>query len=435
MVLTSQWPLQLQGCLGIIVFLLLAWSLSRNIRAINYRLLWVAMGFQLLVAAFVFQSDLGQKALLYVNDGVVALLQAAQAGPKFVFGSLADASVTNEVGIGFILLFQGLSTIIVLSALLAVLYYVGVMGRLLKLFAIVFSRSTRISGAEALAASANMFVGNESILAIKPCLPRLTRSEFCTLLATCMATISANVLGTYVSFLTDHFPSIGGHLISATVISVPAAVLLAKLAVPETETPETLGIDIDPHIEQEQSLLETILGGGETGFQLIVGIVTMLIAVVGLLAIVNMILGVIGRGVDPNGVLMNEWTIQGFLAYVFYPMSWLMGIPTADIPEVSRLLGIRIIATEIPAYIELASLIAEGKIEPRSAVIASYSLCGFTHIASMAIYVGGVAALVPQRRSDIASVAWQALFVATLACCMTGAIAGLFFQNDSLLGF
>jgi len=198
--------------------------------------------------------------------------------------------------------------------------------------------------------------------------------------------------------------------------------LLAKLAVPETETPETLGVNVEPHYDRENSLVEAILAGGEVGFKMIVGITTMLIAVVGLLAIANLFLGWCGG-----------WSIQEVLAYVFYPFVWLMGVPWADVPTVANLLGIRMIATEVPAYFTLSKLLAENAIEPRSAVIAAYALCGFAHLPSLAIYVGGATALAPDRKSDIAAVAWKALFIATLACLMTGALAGIFCDNHSIL--
>jgi len=419
--------------LGIAVFTLIAWALSRDIKRINYRLLFWGFALQFAFAWFVFQSAAGQNLFGGINVAVIATVDAALEGPKFVFGSLADPVASEKNGIGFLLFFQGLSTVLVISALLAILYHVGIMSRLLKLFAAVFSVLTRISGAESLVAAANMFVGNESLLAIRPCLPKLTRSEWCVVLSCCMATISANVIGLYVGVLRDVFPSIAGHLVSATIISIPAAVLLAKLAVPETETPETLGVRIEPHYEKENSLVEAVLSGGENGFKMIVGITTMLIAVVGLLAIANLLLGWGGNQVNPLLGLAGNWSIQGALSYVFYPFVWLMGVPSADISVVANLLGTRMVATEIPAYFALAQLIGENVIEPRSAVIAAYALCGFTHLPSLAIFVGGAAALAPSRKADIAAVAWKALFIATLACLMTGAMAGLFCDHSTVL--
>ena len=414
---------------GIAVFTLMAWLVSRDVRRINVRLLCWGFVFQFLFAWFVFRTTTGQNLFGGINAVVIAIVNAALEGPKFVFGSLADPAASAENGVGFLLFFQGLATILVISALLAILYHVGIMSRMLKLFSVVFSALTKISGAESLAASANIFVGNESLLAIRPCLPKLTRSELCVVLSCCMATISANVIGLYVGALRDVFPSIAGHLVSATILSVPAAVILAKLAVPETETPETLGIRVDPHVERENSFVEAILAGGETGFKMIVGITSMLIAVVGLLAIANVFVAWCGHQAGLGG----NCSIEGTLACVFYPFVWLMGVSWPDVPTVANLMGTRMIVTEVPAYFTLSELIAENAIEPRSAVIAAYALCGFTHLPSLAIYVGGAVALAPGRKSDIAAVAWKALFIATLACLLTGALAGLFCDDYSIL--
>jgi len=415
--------------LGIAVFTLMAWLVSRDVKRINFRLLCRGFAFQFLFAWFVFRTATGQNLFGGINAVVIAIVDAALEGPKFVFGSLADPAASAENGVGFLLFFQGLATVLVISALLAILYHVGIMSRLLKLFSVVFSTLTKISGAESLAASANIFVGNESLLAIRPCLPKLTRSEWCVVLSCCMATISANVIGLYVGALRDVFPSIAGHLISATILSVPAAVILAKLAVPETETPETLGVRVDPHVERENSFVEAILAGGETGFKMIVGITSMLIAVVGLLAIANVFVAWCGHQAGLGG----NCSIEGTLAFVFYPFVWLMGVPWPDVPTVANLLGTRMIATEVPAYFTLSGLIADNAIEPRSAVIAAYALCGFTHLPSLAIYVGGAVALAPGRKADIAAVAWKALLIATLACLLTGALAGLFCDDYSIL--
>ena len=418
---------------GIATFTLIAWLLARDVKRINYRLLFWGFSFLFLFALFVFQTAIGQNLFGGINTVVIAVVDAALEGPKFAFGSLADPAASAQNGIGFVLFFQGLATILVISALLSILYYVGIMAWVLKLFSAVFSKLTKISGAESLAASANMFVGNESLLTIRPCLPKLTRSELCVVLACCMATISANVIGLYVGMLRDVFPTIAGHLVSATVLMVPAAVILAKLAMPETETPETLGIRVEPHVEKENSFIEAILAGGENGFKMIVGITTMLIAVVGLLAITNVFVGWCGSHVNPLLGFSAHWSIEGTLAYFFYPLVFLMGVPMADVPTVANLLGTRAIITEVPAYFMLSQLIVENAIEPRSAVIAAYALCGFTHLPSLAIYVGGAVALAPNRKSDIAAIAWKALLIATLACLLTGAIAGLFCGDASIL--
>ena len=424
---------QFVAIFGVAVFALIAWLVSRDYKRINGRLLFWGFIFQFIFALFVFRTETGRNLFGGINSVVIATINAALEGSKFVFGSLADPVATENNGIGFLLFFQGLTTVLVISALLAVLYYVGIMSRVLKLFSCVFSALTRISGAESLAAAANIFIGNESLLAIRPCLPKLTRSELCVVLSCCMATISANVIGIYIGSLFPVFPSIAGHLVSASILSVPAAVLLAKLAVPETEEPETLGVRVDPYYERENSFVEAILSGSETGFKMIVGITSMLIAAVGLLAIANVFLGWCGNQINPLLGISGNWSIEGTLAYVFYPFVWLMGVPSEDVLAVANLLGTRMIATEVPAYFTLSQMLASNSIEPRSGVIAAYALCGFAHLPSLAIYVGGAAALAPDRKSDIIAVAWKALFVASLACLLTGAVAGIFCSDNSIL--
>lgn len=420
---------QLLGLLGIAVFTFLAWAFSWDRKVINGRLLFWCFALQFGFAFFVFRSSTGQGVFTYVNSFMISLVEAAMEGPRFVFGSLTDPGTS----LGFILFFQGLLTIFVFSALLSILYHIGVMPRLLKLFSSIFSRLTRLSGAESLAATSNIFVGNEAMLTIRPCMPKLTRSEFCLLLAVCMATISVNVLGAYINILQSAFPTIAGHLVSASILSIPAAVLLAKLIAPEKEVPETLGIDVEPHFEKDGNIIETILNASEAGFKMIVGIVSMLIAVVGLLAIGNFLLDLGGEGIAKLTPWHPRCSIEGSFGLVFRPFVWLMGVPASEVPIVANLLGLRMIATEIPAYQQLAELVNANAISPRSAVIAAYALCGFTHIPSMAIFVGGATALAPERRSDIAKVGWRALTAAVLSSFITGAVAGLFFSGQAVL--
>ncbi|MDR0869007.1 MAG: nucleoside transporter [Planctomycetota bacterium] len=417
------------GVLGFAIFLLTAWALSGGKRIFNWRLFAWTIVFEFVFGWFVFRYSAGLNFFTAVNAFLVGIIDAAMAGPQFVFGSLADPAASAANGVGFVLVFQGFAQLFVIASLLAALYHLGVLGRILKFFAAVFSRLTRISGAEALAATANVFAGNEGILAIRPCLAQLTKSELCVLLATCMATISANMLVVYVNVLRHVFPTIGGHFVSASILSVPLATLMAKLATPETAQPETLGVNVEPYYKREDSLVAAVVSGANDGFKVIVGIVALLIAGIGILAILNAGIawggGELGLGAD--------WSLQKFIGYLFYPCAWLMGVPWHETPTVAQLLGTRVIATEVPAYVELADLMRSGQLSPRSAVIAAYALCGYAHIPSMAIYVGALAALTPERKADIAAVAWTALVVATLACLGTGAIAGLFYRGAAIL--
>jgi CNT family concentrative nucleoside transporter len=251
----------------------------------------------------------------------------------------------------------------------------------------------------------------------------MTRSELCTVLTAGMGTIASTVLALYVGFLHREFPAIAGHLISASVISAPAAIIMSKLVVPETEKPKTLGINVSVERDRRAgSWIESIIIGANDGVKLCVGIVTLLLAFLGLLSMFNWFLGFVGAK-----LLGTSLSLQLVLKYLYYPITVIMGVPLQDAGPIAGLLGERTIATEVVAYQHLNQLIQDGVItDRRSITIASYALCGFAHIASLAIFVGGFAALAPSRSKDLARLGFRALYAATLACLMTGCVAGLF---------
>ena len=424
--------------LGIFVIAFLAWLCSSNKRIINWRLVLWGIGLQLVFAFFIFVIPVGSKIFLFLNNIVVSVLDTSKAGLEFLFGPLAlspgAVNTSGEASVGYILAIQGLGTIIFFAALLGALYYLKVMPVIIRGFSYVFTKIMRVSGAEALSASSNIFVGAESALVIKPHLKDMTKSELTTILAASMGTIASTVLAIYVSFLHGEMPTIAGHLISASVISAPAAVVLSKLIVPETETPKTLGINVKPHYERDDNLIMAIINGAWSGLRLLGGIITLLIAFLGILALMDLILGLFGGYINGWFNWNFDWTLQSILGYVFYPLTLILGVPPADAMEIARIIGERSVTTELVSYQHLAQLLSEGTlIHPRSAIIASYALCGFAHIASLAIFVGGVGALAPERLKDLSRVGFRALLAATLACLMTGAVAGTFFTQSSIL--
>jgi CNT family concentrative nucleoside transporter len=360
------------------------------------------------------------------------------AGTKFLFGRLAlSPGMKNEMGeesLGFILAFQALPTVIFFASLMAVLYYIGVMPWLIRIFSKIFTKLMGISGAESLSTAANIFVGVESATVVRPYLAAMTRSELCTILTGGMATIASSVMALYVFLLQRQFPAIAGHLVSASILGAPAAIVMSKLLLPETERPETLGIEIHPHYDRESTMMESVINGAEAGFKLVVGIVTLLLALIGLVALLDMIIVGLGDRVNLlTGVHIN-WSLKGLLGYFFYPFTLMIGVPPADAGKVAQLLGERAILTEVPAYQDLATLLAANSLsDPRSAVIATYALCGFAHVPSVAIFVGGTAALAPGRTRDLAKVGFRAFVAATLACLMIAAVAGTFFSGGSIL--
>jgi concentrative nucleoside transporter, CNT family len=423
---------------GIFVLAAVAWLFSSNRKVVNARVVFWGIGLQLLVAVFIFVVPAGARVFLWANDAVTAVLGTATAGVRFVFGRLAlPPGAVNEAGetsLGYFLAFQGLPTIIFFAALLGALYYLGVMPFFVRLFARVFSRSMRISGAEALSVSANIFVGVESSLVVRPHLKDMTVSELGTIITAGMGTIASTVLAMYVLMLQKEIPTIAGHLVSASFISAPASIVMAKLIMPETGRPLTLGLDVKPHYEREDNLLMAVINGSREGLKLLGGIVTLLIAFLGLMALVNLGLG--WAGGLANGLFgwHVEWSLEALLGYLFYPLTLAIGVPPADALPVAKVLGDRTILTEVFSYGRLAELMAGGTLkDPRSAIIASYALCGFAHVASLAIFIGGTGALVPTRIKDISRIGFRALLAATLACLMTGAVAGTFYTGSSVL--
>jgi len=411
---------------GIPVFLIIAWLCSANRKCINWRLLGWGTAVQLLLGVFIFNIPAGRRVFEAVNSGFGKLIEAANEGPLFVLGPLAKGP-GQDGSIGFILLTQVLPLIIVFSALIAVLYQLGVMQKIILLFSKFFSRFFGLSGAESLSSAGSIFMGIESTLAVRPYLKNMTQSELCTVLSVCMATVASNVIASYHIMLCDEFPSITGHLVSASLLSAPAALMISKLLLPETAVPETLGKDVKAHYEKESGIFAAIITGAGTGLKLLAGIASLLIAVVGLLYIVNMLL----QGAGSLFGMSTPLSLELILGYIFRPVVWLTGVPWGECATAGELVGQRLILTEIPGYLGLKEAMASGAISPRSAVIVAYTLCGFAHIPSLAIFTGGISALVPERRSDIARVAPRALLAANLACLLTGCVAGLFAGNSA----
>ncbi|MGB4704245.1 MAG: nucleoside transporter C-terminal domain-containing protein [Candidatus Saccharicenans sp.] len=423
---------------GLLTLAVVAWLFSKKKKVINWKVILWGFGLQILLAFFVFLVPAGSRFFLLINEVVVRVLDSASAGIRFLFGPLALPPGTKgeggESSVGFILAFQGLPTVVFFAALVGALYYLKVMPFLIRLFARIFTRLMKVSGAESLCVSSNVFVGIESALVVRPYLTRMTISELGTILTAGMATIASSVLSVYVMVLKNELPTIAGHLVTASLLSAPAALLTSKLIFPETEKPETLGLNVEPYYEREDNLIMAIINGAQSGLKLLAGIVALLLAFLGLLALLDLILGWLGGQLNSLFGWHFHWQVAGILSYVFYPFSLLMGVAPQDAMTVARLLAERVVATELVSYQHLAELLRSGAFhEVRSAIIASYALCGFAHVASLAIFVGGVGALAPERLKDLSRLGFRALLAATLACMVTGAVAGVFYSGSSLL--
>lgn len=403
---------------GLFVLMALAWMASTDRRRMNWRAIAWGLGIQLVLGAVVFWTPGSTRAFGWVNDAVLSVLSASQAGQKLLFGELAN----NKEPWGFVLALQALPVIIFFAALMSLLYHWPIMPVIIRGFAWVFTRLMRISGAESLCVASNIFVGVESATVVRPFLGSMTRSEFCTILTAGMATVASSTLAVYVGFLGDLIPGIAGHLISASIMSAPAAIVFSKILLPEDGVPVTLGSHVRPELEKSAGAIDAIISGAMAGVKLVVGVVALLIAFLGMIALIDLLLGGVG------GWFGQEWSIARGLGYAFRPLAAVIGVPWQDSRLAGEMLGKRLVATEIPAYLDLAAAMKSGAFgHPRSPVVIAYALCGFAHVASLAIFVGGIAALVPERRKDLAAVGPRALLAATLACLMTGAVAGTFY--------
>ena len=406
-----------------------AYLISENRKAVNFRTVGVGVGLQILLGIFVFFTDTGKVFFDFLNKVAIKLLSFADVGAQFVFGPLALPPGT-EGSFGFIIASQVLPLIIFFSSLMAVLYHLGIMQKVISFFARIFTKFMKISGAESLCASANLFVGFESVLTIRPFVEKLTRSEMMVVMTTGMATIASSVFGAYVKMMQPHFPNIAGHLITASLMSIPAAVVIAKILVPETKTPVTSGHI--PHEEKKDSanIFDAAARGASEGGMFALNIGATLIAFVALVAMANYFVGFLGNGITSVSGLSLDWTLQGLLGYVVWPFSWLMGIPAADCSVISRLIGEKTIINEFVAYTSFSNLLSSGiQLSPRTVLIASYALCGFANFGSAAIWIGGIGTIVPTKRRELASLAIKCILGGTLAAFMTASVAGFFYSG------
>jgi CNT family concentrative nucleoside transporter len=415
---------------GLLCFIGFLALFSRSKRSISLRVIIWGIALQVLFALFVFLVPFGSRFFLLLNDVTMRVIEGAFEGIRFLFGPLAQ-SPGQPGSIGFILAFQALPSIIFFAALMELLYYAGVMERLIALFAKIFIKVMGISGAESLCASAQIFLGIESNLTIRPYLKEMTVSELMVVLTTGMATIASSVLGFYVIILSGIFPTVAGHLISASILLTPAAIIASKMIIPETGDPKTRGRVVALEYQKAANPIEAIINGSMTGVRMVVGIGALLIAFIGLTAVFDNVLAYLGKLVGPLFGGTVDLTLNTIFGYVFYPFTVAMGVPLEDAPQIARILGERILMTEVKSYQDLSLLVKAGKIvSPRSVFIATYALCGFAHIPSLAIFVGGTSTLIPERTKEIALIGLWALFAANIACFMTGALAGIFYTGQ-----
>ncbi|MES9945836.1 MAG: nucleoside transporter C-terminal domain-containing protein [Candidatus Thiodiazotropha sp.] len=409
----------LQGLTGLLLFPLLAWLISENRQACNWRVPVTGLALQLIIAILLLKISLFQTLFIQLNQALLALQQATQAGTSFVFGYLGGAEspfLESDSGSSFILAFRALPLVLVISALSALLFHWRILPLVVGFFSRLLQKSLNISGALGLGAAANVFVGMvESPLLIRPYLNRLTRSELFSLMTLGMATIAGTVLVLYASLLEGVIANPIGHLLTASLISAPAAVMISRLMIPETQ-PGTAGELLA--LQPANSSMEAITHGTIEGLKLLANIIAMLIVLVALVSLLNLILGLL-----PNFV-GEPLSLQRLLGWLMAPMAWLMGIPWSEAVTAGSLLGTKTVLNELLAYLDLTNL-PEGSLSERSRLILTYALCGFANFGSLGIMLGGLGSMVPERRSEIVSLGMKSIVAGTLATLLTGTVAGL----------
>ncbi len=399
------------SAVGFVALLAIALLCSSDRRAIDRRAVAAGVGLQLVIALMLLATPLRDALLPVFERLVVALVGWSQAGARFLFGPLLDAGHSFALGVLPLIIFMG--------GLFGVLYHVGVVQPFVRGMARLLSRTMGVSGAEGLAAASNVFVGMiESGIVVRPYLARMTRSELFAFMTLGMSTIAGTVLVTYAQILGA--AQYAGHLIVASLISAPAALVVAKIMIPETDAPETAGQTIATHEERAENLIDAAAEGALAGLRLALAVGALLIAFVSLIALANSATGLIGGFMG-----WPDLTLQTLFGFVFAPVAGLMGVPWAEAREVGALIGVKTVLNEFIAYQELATAIAEGRIGERSALIASYALCGFANFGSLAILLGGLEALAPERRPEAAQLGLRSILAGTIATCLTGCLAGL----------
>lgn len=454
--------------LGLLLMVFLAWCISCDRKRFPARLVAMGLGLQLLFGVLVLRTDAGLWLFSLLNDGVGRLLSFTDDGSRFLFGDYLDDHFTVALNV--------LPTIIFFSALMSVLYHLGVMQKIVLAFAWAMQRTLKTSGAETLSAAANIFVGQtEAPLVVKPFLGKMTESELMAVMVGGFATVAGGVMAAYVGMLREHFPDIAGHLIAASVMSAPAALVIAKVILPETETPEsasTLALSAErPH----ENVIDAAAGGASEGVKLALNVGGMLLAFLALVAMVNWLLGwpttlhnegvlaalhaqmgerglevsaacaspgdhaqLVGcareartalhaAGVSTSaGWMWAPLTLQRLLGWVGFPLTFALGVPLEDCTVVSGLLGERFVLNEFVAYLHLsANLSSAQPISARAATITTYALCGFANLGSIGIQLGGIGSLAPERRKDLARIGLRAMLGGVLASYMTACVAGI----------
>lgn len=454
------YKLNLISLVGIFSFCFIAWIGSENKKNIPWNMIVFGIGIQFLLGLFFLIVPSYISVIGIVNTWMNPFFDASDSGARFLFGntlvpnntnklpSLVDELTgeinfqklinpntnqihTNLISLGYIFAFRVLPQVIFFSAIFSLLYRINLIQNIVKIFSKIFQHKLKLSGAESLSGFTNIFFGIESILIIRPYLKKMTRSELLTVLTCCFGSLSGTILGMYATFLRPSFPNIYEHLLLASIMTIPACFVISKFLIPESQNPVTLGNTSVDSITENKNYLASLFLGGRYGVRVAVGIITGIIVVVGLVALVNLFFANLTSGdsnVTSTGVILKVITLDNIFGLLFFPLTFLTGVSLdmTELWQASVLIGKRFLQTSIPSYIEIGMLSRTGGISERAMLILSHTLCGFTHVPAIGIFVGGLASLAPSRFSEICSLTWKALWAATLATLMTGSFAGLF---------
>ena len=427
--------------LGWVAMLLLAWGISYNRRNFPWRTVLWGLGLQCTLAVLILKTPWGAKLFEVAGKVIQKLIQFSTEGTKFVFGPLADQTATGQVfgadhAVVFAILVCG--TVVIVAALSSLFYHWGILQRVVRAIAWVMQRAMGTSGSETLSAAANIFMGQtEAPLVIRPYVPRMTRSEIMTIMVCGMAHIAGGVAAVYAAMgMQAGYQDTAGHLLTASVLNCPAALLIAKIMYPETEKSETAGTSPATVPRTTANSIDAICRGAGDGFNLSLNICAMLIAFIAIIALANYVYGYAQResayylllGLDGHQVASQmayaPVTFQNAFGWLNAPFAWLMGVPAQDCQAIGQILGERIVLNEFVGYLHLTSPATAHALDPRSFMIATYALCGFANFSSIAIQVGGIGSLAPERRSEMAKVGFRAMIGGLLAAYMTACLAG-----------
>ncbi|MEM8487295.1 MAG: nucleoside transporter C-terminal domain-containing protein [Bacteroidota bacterium] len=431
----------LRGLFGLAVLVGIAYLFSSDRKRINWRIVGIGIGIQLIFAVLILKTKPGFLLFDFIGRAFTKILSFTYEGSQFIFGPLGIPTST-EGSMAFIFAFQVLPTLIFFGSLMAILYHLKIIQPLVKGMGYFMARALKVSGAESLATAANVFIGQtEAPLVVRPYVMGMTKSELMTLMAGGMATIAGGVLASYILFLGGDDPAaqavFAAHLLSASIMSAPAAIVVAKILVPETETPQTSGTVDLAVTTTDSNVIEAAANGASDGLKLALNVGAMLLAFVAIIKMLNFLLALLGNPIifgwevyDLNAAIASwsngnftSLSLEAIFGFVFAPLAWAMGIETADILMFGRLLGEKVAINEFLAYLSLGEL--REVMSERSVYIATYALCGFANFSSIAIQIGGIGGIAPERKSDVAKLGLKSVVGGALASWMTATIAGM----------